>query len=36
MEVTVKWGDRLSPNHHTSPDELAPIVEVRAGMGGFI
>lgn len=31
MEVTVKWGDRLSSNHHTSPDELAPVV--RAGMG---
>lgn len=32
-EVTVRWGDRLSPNNHASQDELAFLIEARAEMG---
>lgn len=32
-EVAVRWGDRLSPNNHTSQDELAFMIEARAEMG---
>lgn len=27
MEVTVRWGDRLSENNHTSQDELPTMVK---------
>lgn len=35
MEVTVRWGDGLSENKHTSQDELPPMVKAWGWNGGL-